>query len=170
MKFLFVKRSQLPIRILLGPKYSPPDPISFNTIKYIKTIQLKYFSYYENVMYMDVQRLKRYFIIIFLMQTNGHKKEVHTRVVWKVSDLAYNQRETQDKRPLCRDLHTCVKLFWSQPMAPWSSVAVYECAAAQSMDPWAANKKALRSVAVIPALVRVPTQRPLIPRFTSIVG
>ena len=34
-------------------------------------------------------------------------------------------------------------LFWSQPMAPLTSAAAYECAAAQSMDPWFATKKAL---------------------------
>ena len=28
-------------------------------------------------------------------------------------------------------------------MAPWKSVAVYECASIRSMDPWAATKKAL---------------------------
>ena len=57
----------------------------------------------------------------------------YTRVVWKVSDIAYNQCETQDKRPLGRDtdrswchLHTSVKLFWSQPIALWTSVAAYE--------------------------------------------
>ena len=67
----------------------------------------------------------------------------------KSSSLAYNRRETRDKRSLGRDLdrswchlHNSVKLFWSQPMAPWASVAAYDCAAAQSMDPWAAIKKA----------------------------
>ena len=77
-------------------------------------------------------------------------------VVWKVSDLANNLCETWDKRPLDRNpdrswchLHTSVKLYWSQPMAPWTSVVAYECAAAQSMDPWAATKKALH-VAVTP--------------------
>ena len=34
------------------------------------------------------------------------------------------------------------KHFWSRPMGPWTSVAAYECAAAQPMDPWAAIKKA----------------------------
>ena len=44
----------------------------------------------------------------------------------KSSSLAYNQRETRDKRLLGRDperswchLHISVKLFWSQPMAQW---------------------------------------------------
>ena len=43
----------------------------------------------------------------------------------KSSSLAYNRRETRDKRPLIRDpdrtwchLHTNVKLSWSQPMNP----------------------------------------------------
>ena len=38
-----------------------------------------------------------------------------------------------------------------------------------SVDPWAATKNTLstRSVAVIPAPVRVPTQRPLLPIFTE---
>ena len=47
---------------------------------------------------------------------------------WKVLDQAYNRYETQDKRPLGRDperswchCHTNVKLFWSQPVAPWST-------------------------------------------------
>ena len=40
--------------------------------------------------------------------------------------------------------HTSLKLFWSQPMAPWTSAAAYECAAAQSMDSWAVIKKALQ--------------------------
>jgi hypothetical protein len=42
-----------------------------------------------------------------------------------------------------------------------------------SMDPWAATKKASQlytSVAVTPAPVQVPTQWPLVPSFTSVVG
>ena len=45
--------------------------------------------------------------------------------------LAYNRRETRDKRPLDREsdrsryhLHTSVKLFWSRPMIPCTSAAV----------------------------------------------
>ena len=65
----------------------------------------------------------------------------------RVSGLAYNRRETRDKRLLNRDrnrchLHTSLKLFWLRPMAPWTSAAACECAAAQSLDPWAAIKKA----------------------------
>ena len=68
----------------------------------------------------------------------------------KSFSLAYNRRETWDKRPLGWDperswcgLHTSVKLFWSQPIALWTSVAAYECIAAQSIDPWVATKRAL---------------------------
>ena len=56
--------------------------------------------------------------------------QVFTRVVWKVSNLVYNQRETRDKRLLGRDpdrsqchRHTSLKLFWSRPMAPWRLAA-----------------------------------------------
>ena len=90
-----------------------------------------------------------------------------------MSSLAYNRRESRDKRSLGRDpdrswshLRTSVKLLWSQLMAQWVSAAAYECAAAQSMDPCAATKKALPSVEVTPAPLRVPTQRPIIPSFT----
>ena len=38
---------------------------------------------------------------------------------------------------------TSKKIFLSQPMAPWTSVAAYKCAVPQSMDPWAVTKKAL---------------------------
>ena len=68
----------------------------------------------------------------------------------KSFSLAYNEHETRDKRPLGRfldrswcQLYTSIKLFWSQPMAPWTSVASYKCAASKFMDPWAAIKKAL---------------------------
>ena len=67
----------------------------------------------------------------------------------KTSSLAYNRCETRDKRLLGRDLdrnrchlHTSLQLFWSRYMAPWTLAASYECAAAQSMDPWVAIKKA----------------------------
>jgi len=72
-------------------------------------------------------------------------------VVWKLSNLAYNRRETREKRLLGRDpdrslchLHTSLKCFWSQSVPPWTSTAAYECAAAQSMDPWGATQKALQ--------------------------
>ena len=57
------------------------------------------------------------------------------------SNLAYNRHETPDKPLLGKNpdrswfhLHTSVNLFWSQPMAPSTSAAAYECAIAQSMD------------------------------------
>ena len=62
-----------------------------------------------------------------------------------------------------------IKIFWSQPMPSWASAAAYECAATQSMDQWAASRKLYTSVPVTPALVRVPTQWPLVPSFTSVV-
>ena len=70
----------------------------------------------------------------------------------KSSSLPYNRRETRDKRPLSRESerswchrHTTsvIKLFWSQPKAPWTSAVAYECAAAQFMDSWGASKKDL---------------------------
>ena len=67
----------------------------------------------------------------------------------KSSKQAYNQCEKQGKWLWGRDpdrsrchLHTSVKLFLLQPMAQWSLVAAHECAANQSMDPWAVTKKA----------------------------
>ena len=38
------------------------------------------------------------------------------------------------------------------------------------MEPWAAAKKTFSSVAVPPAPVRVPSQRPLAPSFTSVTS
>ena len=68
----------------------------------------------------------------------------------KSSSLANNKREIWEKRLLGRDpdrswchFHTSVKLFWSQPMVPWTLAAAYECVAAQSMESSAATKKAL---------------------------
>ena len=89
---------------------------------------------------------KLYIYVLLQEFQNYNETYRYTRVVWKVSDLAYNQQEIQAKRLLGWDpdrswchLHTSLKLFWSWPMAPWTSAA---CAAAQSMDPWAAIKKA----------------------------
>ena len=63
-----------------------------------------------------------------------YKPTHYTRVLWKVLSLAYNRCETRDKWSLGRDpdrswcyLHTRVKLFWSQPMAPWTLAAANEC-------------------------------------------
>ena len=59
----------------------------------------------------------------------------------KSFSLAYNRRETREKRPLAKDpdtswchLHTSVQLFWSQTMAPRTLAAAYECAAIQWTD------------------------------------
>ena len=75
----------------------------------------------------------------------GKNNEINVSSIF----FAYNRREIRDKRPLGRDsdrnrchLHTSLKLFWLRPMAPWISVAAYECVAAQSMDLLAAIKKA----------------------------
>ena len=53
--------------------------------------------------------------------------KTNTRVVWKVFELAYNQRENRDKQQLGRDqdrswchCHTSVKFFWSEPKASWT--------------------------------------------------
>ena len=83
------------------------------------------------------------FQIVLLELILGLFVLVHYEGKVKSSSLTYNRREIQDKRILGRDTdrswchrHTSVKLFWSQPMAPWTSVAVYESAVAQSMDPF----------------------------------
>ena len=76
-------------------------------------------------------------------------KIIH-KVQGQVKSSRPSLRKTLDKRPLGKDpdrswchRHTTswpmIKLSWSQPMAPWNSAAA---AAAQSMDPWAAIKKA----------------------------
>jgi hypothetical protein len=71
----------------------------------------------------------------------------------KSSSLAYNRRETRDKRLLGRDLdkslchlHTSVKLFLSGPRK------LYTC------------------VAMTPAPARISTQRSFVPSFTLVVG
>ena len=106
-------------------------------------------------------------------------KKVEYERMGKSSSLAYNRRETRDKRPLGRDtdrswchLRTSVKVFWSQSMVSWTSAAVNECAVAQSMDPWAANKKAVHQCSgyTSSAPVRVPSQRSPVPSFASVVG
>ena len=52
----------------------------------------------------------------------------------KVKSSQPNFCETRDKRPLGREserswchchIKSMVKLFWSQPMAPWASAAAY---------------------------------------------
>ena len=80
---------------------------------------------------------------------------IHTRVVWKVSDLAYNLRETQDKRPLGKDpdrswchRHTPVKLSGSQHMDPWTERLHTRMLPSMPLESWAANKQLYTSVAV----------------------
>ena len=82
---------------------------------------------------------------------SGENESIYV-VRWKSLSLAFNRHETRDKWPLGRDLdrgwyhcHNNVKLFWSQPMAPCTLAASYECVASQSIDLWAAMKKALHS-------------------------
>ena len=60
----------------------------------------------------------------------------------KVCDLTYNRRETRTSdrwvgaRTGAGVTSTLVYFFFgSQPIAPWTSAAAYECAAAQFMDP-----------------------------------
>ena len=67
----------------------------------------------------------------------------------KISSFVYNLRETREKRPLDRDpdrgwcdRHKC-KTFLVAAHDSMEIKAAYKCAAAQSMDPWAATKKAL---------------------------
>ena len=105
----------------------------------------------------------------------------------KVKSSRRRLHETRDKRPLGResDRSWChrnttstIKLFWSQLMSPWVSAASYEqgekfstfvccrrCLWSHGLRP----KKLYTSVEVIPAPVRVPTQRPLVPSFMFVV-
>ena len=62
-----------------------------------------------------------------LSSTKSYKGKV------KSFSLAYKQRETRDSDRSWCHCHTSIKFFWLQPMAPWTSVAAYERAAAQSM-------------------------------------
>ena len=53
----------------------------------------------------------------------------------------------------------------------WPSRHLYTCMLPpMSMEPWAATTKRYTNVEVTLALVRVPTQRPLAPSFTSVLG
>ena len=91
--------------------------------------------------------------------------------------LAWNRRETRDNRPLGKDpdrswchFHTSLKLFWSRPMAPGHRP---QHTSTLPLSPWIhgqRSRKLHRSVAVTPAPIRVLTQRPLVPSFTSVVG
>ena len=68
---------------------------------------------------------------MFFRGTMGNADE-YTTASSKVLDLTYDRRKTREKRPLGRDpvrswchRHTTgiIKLFWSQPIAPWASTA-----------------------------------------------
>ena len=90
---------------------------------------------------------------------------------------AYNRCETQDRQPLGRDPHrswchhhTSVKLFDCSPWIHWLSCSTLVCC---HWCPWSHGlwpKKLYTSVEVTPAPVPVPTQRLLVPSFTSVVG
>ena len=89
----------------------------------------------------------------------------------KRSRLAYNRRETRDKWPLGRHpdrswchLHTILKLFWFAVRDSMDFGVLVFC----RRFPWSHGlrpKKLYTSVEVTPALVRVPTQRSLVPSF-----
>ena len=72
-----------------------------------------------------------------------------------------NRRETRDKRQLDREsdrswchLHTSVKLFWSQSMAPWTSAAA-----------WTMTKKALHQRDGDSTSCLIPYPRAACPEF-----
>ena len=65
-------------------------------------------------------------------------------------------RETGDKRPLVRESNRS----WCRRHTK-SMIKLFLVAAHGSMESWAATKK---------LYISVPTQRPLVPSFTSIVG
>ena len=59
---------------------------------------------------------------------------INMQATWKVLGLAYNRRETREKRLLDRDPdrswfhhHTSVKLLRSHPMVSWISAAILIC-------------------------------------------
>ena len=74
-------------------------------------------------------------------------------------------------RRWCRR-HTNVKLSWSHPMEPCAKQQHTRMLPPMSMKPWDVIKKLYhtRRVAVTPSPVRIPTQRPIVPSFTSVVG
>ena len=91
---------------------------------------------------------------------------------------AAEYEEARDKRPFGRDpdrscshLQISVTLFRSQPMATWTSAAAYEYSAADIHAAMGSDQKNLYThVKVTPDPVRVPTHRPLVPSFTSVVS
>ena len=62
------------------------------------------------------------------------------------------------------NIHTSVKLFWSQPMPPWTLAAAYSYAVAVSMDSWAAT--------IIDSITHlcVPSLPQIFPSFISILS
>ena len=113
-------------------------------------------------------------------------KMYNTRARWKVLGLLYNRCEIRDKRLLgrfpdrswCHRL-TSVKLFCSQSIAPCPEFHV-GCRLGRelfpfptyllSMEPGAAVKSPLVSMAVPSAPVRIPSQRPLGLSVTSVTS
>ena len=60
-----------------------------------------------------------------------HRFSSNMRARWKVFCLAYNRRETQDKRQLGRDPdrswchhHSMINLSWVQPMPSWTTGSI----------------------------------------------
>ena len=105
----------------------------------------------------------------------------------KSSSLAYNRRETRDKRPLGAAAHVHESMGCEQESGgdnssspgPYPTIACPEIlvenfspcpyAAADAHGVMGCDQKTLsyRSVAVTQAPIRVPTQRPLVPSFTQ---
>ena len=87
----------------------------------------------------------------------------------KVKSSRPSSRETRDKQPLGRDRdrswyhRASVKFSWSQPMDPWTERQHTRMLPSMSLELYS-------SVEVTPAPVRVPTQRPPVASFTSVVG
>ena len=95
---------------------------------------------------------------------HGHRAQ-HTGKVKSSRPIPYNRCKTRDKRPLVKDLdrswchyHTPVKLSGSQLMDSWTERQHARMLRPMSMEPWTATKKALTSVEMTLAPVRVPTQ------------
>ena len=93
-----------------------------------------------------------------------------------VAAHGYNRRETRDKRPLGRDpvrswchRHTSVKAFLVA--AHGSMNWVHSYAAADVLGSMGYDQESFyTSMAVTSAPNRVPTQRILVPSFTSVIG
>ena len=79
-----------------------------------------------------------------------HLATLTTKIRWKVLDLAYNRRQTRDKRPLSMDsnrswchLYSSVILSWSQSMDLWNERQHTRMLPLMFMEPWATTKIAL---------------------------